>query len=273
MNLLDRRDLRGKAKGLAPTDLLVRSLEAMDASPITPRGLRQGYIPLADLARRCPREIALSIKYGLVPISAGNSNQRIVWELRRAAERHVRGQLAQVFHDLMEGSWVCLTCSREEDTRLECCGRPMEYSEVELASEGLRITGHSDILMRSERRGKVVPVEIKSIMKEGFKKLERPLGDHVRQLAGYWGLLGDRAEDYAVIIYVSKDAVAASPYLEYRVTRQSLSTHWEQLQENAEAIWAMVEEDIPIGRLSVCPSSGTPTAKKCHACTLCFATP
>ena len=107
--------------------------------------------------------------------------------------------------------YTCKTCN----ARREAIVYHEHFMEV---NDPWYLTGHMDLLLETEENVLTIN-ELKSIAKDGFKKLDAPKGEHVQQVTSY--MMGgdkdksklvipkryERNTDFAYITYISKEAL------------------------------------------------------------------
>lgn len=233
----------------------------------------QAYTHVTSLIDFCPRAATLAAETGQ-PLQSTSSGIRIVWKIGRAVEAHVREQFFLAHRELMFGHWKCACGSLtytggHRQSVCPTCKTPADiYGEYTLHDHNAMITGSPDLLIRHE--GKLRIVEIKSINKEGFAKLNKPQADHVFQINHYARMLGREAHSTNIILYVKKDFDFKSPYKEFHVpiTAQAAGIR-NSLEQQREALAARSAGRLP-PRLCACVSPTSPTAKACGMVVACF---
>lgn len=246
----------------------------------------QGYMHLSTFVKHCPRRAVLTRDSDDDQSGTVLGSMRIVWEMGRGVERHIRGQyIKAVNREGIYGVWKC-KCGKQKQTgfyrdRKACpsCGtKSKEYHELTVFDNEGMIVSNPDFLVL-DGEGMLVPVEIKSINKEDFNKLEAPNGDNMNQLVGYWINLKDHGPDnvrsrlsnYVIIIYANKDFTwSDDPYKEYRVKLsqvQSMVNAYHQLRDTR--ISTLHDPEImPERRL--CAKVDKGPAKECPVAVRCF---
>lgn len=186
---------------------LIDLLQDSDRIPESNRLAEQaetGLIHVSSLPEICPRALALAEDYQTLDVLFKNvsSNDRIVWAMGRAAEKHVRDTLIpKLGINNVLGSFLC-PCGHTEHTPnppqnpqslassglrrvprgtiLEpvseypvCsrCNNPVSiYQEQRLIDPTVNVVGNSDLIYRNAE-GKWVVLEIKSMKGDMFKEL------------------------------------------------------------------------------------------------------
>jgi len=242
----------------------------------------------------CPRRHVLAARHGERQLKRVMAQDRIVWEMGRAAERHLRNQfIASHGRTRVVGRWQCACEALKVDGRglsaaalrsgrhrcARCNGNPIHYGELPVTGDNL--TGSPDLqFIEGASVGRHV-TEIKSINKREYDLLTGPLPVHVLQLSGYVLMLraAGVVVDTARVAYVCKDYVppGTSPYKEYVVMRPGLELPAAQragiglIQEQASALGATLRNSGPLPpRLTKCTAPTATAAKGCSQCALCF---
>jgi len=246
------------------------------------------YVHVSTLIRACPRQVILSNRHGGQEVKRVEAGDRLIWALGRAAESHARRVLAAALPAHAYGIWTCRCGQRSFEGTFKAalevggncshCDTPLDqYREVLLIDEQRKVLASPDFLLVYGT--KFIPVEFKSINKEGFdEQKEKPdaQADHELQVLYYRRILqrGGKDVPYAIIVYVRKDFKwGSNPYLEFRPTENGRTTpSLDNMDIRAEAIRdARGAGPIP-EKLGVCSSPITPRAKACGMCAMCFST-
>lgn len=244
----------------------------------------------------CPREHAF-LRMGVAKKKAEfiSTALRLTFDLGRFYESQIR----EVYlRDIAVGYWACGICGHTHSTfgkepKIKCpqCGwgHKWEYQEPRLTSAISGISGGIDILI-DVGEPKLRLVEIKSMDKDEFRKLEAPLAEHKWRTTLYLRLAEEDSGPISGrinckvghIIYVSKsfgfkdtqlkaDGIkdaAFSPFKEFEIVRDdsmSLITH-----EKAKALKVWADDNskgLPCG---ICPNGLSKRAQGCTAVTPCW---
>ncbi len=144
-----------------PTEFLKSMIEVQDRIPEPSRLSEDSeYIHVSSLLDLCPRQYWIARKHKVKLSSSPYSSDRIVWEIGKSLERHVVKQL-KAYH-----------------------GWEFVLSNDILTDVEYFITGAADIEI-DMANNMVVIAEIKTMNKRDFDKLERPITEHVLQVAMY----------------------------------------------------------------------------------------
>lgn len=285
---IPRRRVLSAAQQFFPADNLAegdgfvaRAVRLADTESETTRAGSE-FVHVSALVRGdfCPRAHLIHQRHNHDQQVSVLSQMRIVWELGRAAENHVRKQFIRMhgMHRVI-GKWRC-PCEATEHcgngnphTLCQSCGKPVDiYGELDLFDQARNLGGHPDLLYLT-RSGGLEVVEIKSIRKEDFSALLRPAPEHVLQCWSYLRILRETTPGVTVngrVLYVAKDYIQpkVSPYLEFPLPPKPQILDLLEAQA-AEAASHQKAGTLP-PRLDLCTGPLTKRAKGCDACALCF---
>lgn len=284
-------------------DALIRLIVKQDKKPDPPRTNPKGYIHVSSIIRgECPRAISLRKLNKIVYDERATGAVRIMWELGRAAEKHVRAQLIATLPPLqVYGQWKCPchTTERPGRTRegfaedkgkcVRCGHSAMIYVELDLECDSYFVTGHPDFVLILD--GCIYPVEIKSITnsananknKEGFNTLEKPMVNHILQVACYHRMLAPLAKKLgiplgqkAIVLYVGKDFDGFRtpyPYKQFNVSPFAHKLAIQEIFNDAKAAYLgyTASPTVLPPRLDLCPHPGSKCAGGCDMVHQCFA--
>jgi hypothetical protein len=261
-------------------DLVVSQDRLRDSDP---NRHRSDYIHVSSLVEFCARRHVLSVKDQILNLKLPRSPDRVVWAMGKAAEHHVRRQIIERlnYRDIV-GNWSC-PCKEllyagfhvPHRTCIRCGSAATNYNEFDLYDDDAKIVGHPDLILYVER--KLMLVEIKSMNKTDFVKLEKPVADHVFQVGCYHRMLVQRGKvpvlPTSALLYVCKDFQwGKSPYKEFH--EDMTSDYWRHIiqiaWDKAYQVKAALKKGTMPPRLTACTSANTTTAKACIACTNCF---
>lgn len=278
-------------QAVAPTPSLRRGLltELITSRDRLPddKGVRgnPNYVHLSTLLRDfCPRRRILQERGEAIGDWNPRSADRVLWEIGRAAERHVRNQLiAALNYAGVLGQWSC-RCGelryegfRSQAVCRRCKDTANVYGELELYEHNLGIVGRPDMVL--ELDGKLVVLECKSIALKGFNDLQQANADHVIQALSYRGLLASsvsnpaQVHDEVVLLYVAKDySFQGGVYKEYHVRFDAAQydAGLSIIGSSALGVKAMRESGQLPPRQAVCTSPDDRMPKNCAACAACF---
>lgn len=264
---------------LAP-NMITTIIEAQDRIPDRGR-ISDEYMHLSSLIGACPRAQVIARDTGMEIRSSVTGPMRIMWKIGRAVETHIRDSyINAVNYEGVYGRWRC-DCHYTQYTGLfdadydachRCGYQPRFYEELTVFDDDANIGGNPDLALLIAQ--KYLIIEIKSMNKEGFDALERPVPDHVLQAGGYRRLyerMGLPVHDEVVIIYVRKDYnPRVRPYKEMRVNlardtavQVSLDLMWD----HARAIKFGTLQDLPA---RICDEPQHTRACNCFCVVDCF---
>lgn len=272
--------IRQSARQL-PAGLITRALEAQDETPERMRfGTSKDWVHASSLKDICPRQFALARQMDMPLYEAVRGPQRVMWELGRAVERHIRAQLIRGrARRGFYGRWRCLCKASEvrgfyaSGTQCQHCNQPLDqYHELTLFDAEHKVSGNPDLIFEFDTV--LVPLEIKSISAKQWDELAEPKADHVLQVALYHHLLrveGLRAHDQGVVVYCVKDYKFGSVYKEFHVDFSSERVRRMVATALAEAATLRQHEDA--GTLPprvLCQTAQMTRAKRCPLVGQCF---
>jgi len=257
-------------------------LKRMAGAPI-PNGFRyEKYLHVSDLLGNCMRKIAISYRTGTKIVGDPLwDNMLQTFAIGNGIHGAVRAKIQRVRPDEMYGVWTC-KCKTEKKTfegtatqALEqgaChnCGNNLDtYEELRLLNDYIDVVGSVDLTLLFSSAFYLS--EIKSIKKEDWDTLTRPLPMHILQIIIYWWLareLGKPIHKQVSVFYVTKGHVFGVPYKEFVIDPVEHIHRLDEYIEDAKALKASRNG----GRLPVriCPTDSSPQAKKCEMCSLCF---
>lgn len=242
------------------------------------------YVHVSSMVGWCPRQYALLVQKDQPPTKQVTGGHRVMWQVGRSVEQHIRTQYMKAVEFVgVYGVWSC-KCGRQSHTgfipeskKCVACGtHTNQFSELALKHPSYKVVGNPDML--TVIRGRIVPVEIKSMAAKQFDALKAPLGDHTFQLDCY-GLLardiltpatGLEVSDTSVIIYTTKDFKYGSPYKEFHYkTSQAGARLVKSSFVEAKAV-IKSQSDGVLPKRTQCRSMTCPKAAKCPVAFECF---
>lgn len=243
----------------------------------------------------CPREFAF-IQMGLAKKKGSfvGTALRITFDHGRDMEWRLRNEWLR---DSMSGWWKCMVCGTRHTMfgkapKCKCgkcgVGHMWEYDEVNFVSPHSGISGAIDGMV-DVQEPKLRLLEIKSIDKDMFKKLEAPMAEHKFRTALYLRLAAESEmpqservnTGVAHILYVSKSYgfkdesmkgagvsdSAFSPFKEFVVRRDDDLVATPVNKAKVYSAWKEQGIGMPCG---VCVNGLTKRAQKCSAISHCF---
>ncbi len=230
----------------------------------------------------CPREYALLNHLGKtkkgMPISAA---MRHTFDMGRDIEARIQNEY---LGDSAVGHWTCASCGETrswqkkpktgcEREDIRCNWR---YSEVSVNHNGM--VGGFDLCV-DIGKPKLRLIELKTIIKEDFVKLQAPLAEHRLRTILYLYLVRSSAYkqhvdiDRASLIYVSKsygnwdkEQTTFSPFKEYEIRYD------EDTVKSYLALAAKFNNYLETGKMphGICSTSQCKRAKNCNRVQDCF---
>jgi len=185
------------------------------------------------------------------------------------------------FHEMgiLHGNFKCVSCERmtwgTSPTECEHCGfGNLEYAEVTMRDDALRIKGHTDGWIKDDK-GDVL-IEIKSIgpgtirndapdllmeyngdMSKAFKNIKRPFASHIMQGQMYLELMKRMGHEVEGIIFLY-ELKADQDYKEFPMVKADFELV-EHIFEGAAQVVAAVEANTPLP----CTNKPDGTCKQC----------
>lgn len=268
---------------LAP-DHVLAMVEAQDARVEQPRtlGNRDGLTHLSSLLNVCPREHVIARRFNISRPEQVTGGHRIVWKFGRAIEDHVRSSIidARARRGVF-GAWTCV-CGHARHVGFHppsatcpACRKGLDhYREPEVIDPNSGVIGSPDITL--VENGWYLPVEIKSMNKEDFDKLTRPVADHALQVLGYHRLLhllGYRMFPEARLIYVRKEFLWGGRnrvYKEYSVRPEDHAAQIDAMLQAGGDIQAHLRAGSTPDRIGGCHSATCSRARSCSVSDVCW---
>ena len=264
---------------LAP-NMITSIIEAQDRVPERGR-VPDDYMHLSSLIGACPRAQIIARDTGMEIRNQVNGSMRIMWKIGRAVETHIRDSyINAVNYEGVYGKWRC-DCHRTQYTGLfdphadrchKCGYQPRYYEELTVFDHDVNVGGNPDMALLIA--AKYLIVEIKSMNKDDFDALERPVPDHVLQAGGYrriYERMGLPVHDEVVVIYARKDYnPRVRPYKEMRVNiarDTSVQASLDLMWQHARAIKEGSLQNLPP---RICDEPTHTRARNCSCLVDCF---
>lgn len=250
-----------------------------------PQQFREGrFMHASDLIYRCTRAMALSdtLEIPFTPEIVFDG-RGLTFAQGRAIQDYVTGRLKTNAPGKLYGDWRCLCMEErhigtyeEAKAKGNCsrCKSPLKnYHELVFHNRKYMIVGSVDLTLIENAA--LYVIECKSINKNDWQELKRPIPDHVIQTILYWYLMredGYSLNEHASILYVMKEFRIGSPYKEFPINVPSQLHRIQDYLNDARALkHARARHGIP-PRIT-CASTGSPAAKKCAFMIQCFSLP
>jgi hypothetical protein len=290
-----------KAPLILKPDAITKVIVNQDRKPEAARVNRLGYNHVSSLIRGdCPRALVIQRIFNLTFDNFVNGATRIMWEIGRAVEKHIRKQIiAALPPEQVYGCWKC-PCHTDDkpgllregiavsDDRCVKCGHPADiYVEVDLVDHTHKVIGHADTILILG--GTLYPMEIKSLTNsgnanktgDGFDTLTSPFVDHKLQVSSYHKMLvpvarrlGLNLGNEAVILYASKDFngfKSPYPYKEFHISPLEHKPTIDVLFKESKDVFDSAKARVLPSRLTTCSNANTKVACKCPFVHYCFA--
>ena len=270
-----------------------------------------GYVHATHIETICPRRLALLRRTATEYIhteGSVSSSDRVVWEMGRAVEKHIRKQLLDAIGQSKSfGVWKCV-CGHASVTQgydlkrtranvgndgccTQCKHEPDTFHELPIwmDTEGLVLSPDYSYMHKS-KQAKIV--EIKSMKHEKFMDLREPLLPNVKQVLRYIRALQVKGVDVhpvGTIIYASKgvvrsakhERVKSEQYKEFNVSFDQYPSMLAGIeadfqrgrvikQVDQEGIYTGDDADVNQLPPRVCKTADGVESSKCDMCALCF---
>lgn len=271
-----------------------RSQPALDPAHVTrlvaqtdaiPQKTRSGgnydeYLHLSSLIGICEREHAISQQHAVASFTSVAGPMKVIWAIGRAVEKHIRNSviIARDWRGVF-GKWRCLCRASthkgehpRDRTCPRCGGGINTYVEPLLVSHEHAVVGSPDITLIE--MDWLLAVEIKSMTKDQFDELERPIADHILQACGYrhlYSLMGLPVLDVVHIVYVRKDfkfGGSRSVYKEYPIRAADWQGQIDAMFASAKRVKESKEHGVLPPR--TCATTTCARAKACQRMNICF---
>lgn len=260
-------------------------IDMLKAARMPLQHFRDGkYIHVSDIIHKCARRIALVKRLGLkhTPKSLPDGHA-ITFAQGDAIGDFVRKRFIEAHPDKVWGNWSCrcgasitplMTFVRIPDIKCAKCGyKPNRYVEVRLTDDDLEVVGSIDLILFLEEIPAYHVVEIKSINKDQWDTLERPIPDHRIQGLFYWRLMrqkGYSLTDSVSVLYVKKEFTWMLPYKEFLVHSESSLDKLEPFDRDLKLIKSAKDHKAELPARIMCGTPSAPEAKNCSVCVTCF---
>ena len=274
--------------------LIEGNLASFDTTPEDDSWRNQKYTHVSSLVNGiCPRAQVIAKRFGVSLEPSLITGMKMIWAMGRSVEAHVRTALMSQLPDQFYGRWQC-PCHKTifEGTRTEaltiaprcdCCGkRPLDYRELALFDEELEISGSLDMVLKLTKN-KYHVIECKSISAKGWESVmsEGAKMDHKLQGGYYVRMLRMRQQTEDVtgsVLYGLKDFKwGTPPYKAFDIPMRDAGLlagfrMMEKVARDMKAARALGDDIKTLPpRIGACPNAQSQTAKKCRACSTCFA--
>lgn len=287
-----RSKVRVEKSGIDDSDI-VALLTSTDRIPDKNRlaGVLDGeYAHSTALPDLCLRKIQIMRKFGIDPYEKYvSSNDRLIWATGLAFEDLIRVQFtASIGHDNVFGdSYTCKCGAEKINLKYKCSGLSIpkcdkcgtlcdNYNQLVMKLDKYGISSEVDFGYYNAT-GRIVMVETKSMKKEQYLDLKRPIKVHIRQAVFYANCAiecGYDIADYVMIIYASKGVTSYTdgpPYKAFKVKFDK--SHWASVFSRSMFAKGKrlkeINKDSDIVEMS-CSDVELTQSRSCEVSALCF---
>lgn len=278
------RKAKGGTKSLPEGDQFI--IELLKAGRPPYQTFREGkYTHVSDIISKCARKIALVRRLG-----ANHTPKQLLdghaltFAQGDAIHDFIKKRFVQSHPTKVWAQWGCrcgetvtlpmlYSAIRPSDKCPSCGQIPREYVEVVLEDDEHEVVGSPDLLLYLEDYRAHYVTEVKSISKDGWESLTRPMPDHVIQGLFYWKLMESKGYpliDQFSILYVKKEYTWQLPYKEFIVRPKEQMHRLDTFLEDLGVLAAARNPKNPLPIRVTCSTPDAPEAKQCAVCTTCF---
>lgn len=267
---------RGTSYSDLPQSHVRGVVDRQDRLPDFERGA-DGYTHVSSAIDGCARKMIIAAQEGIEVRRFTTGGHRVMWELGKAAERHVTKQFLDGSN--LRGVWGVWSCGCgdfvhtglvPDETRCVSCRKPRRrFSKARLSDDEYKLTGEPDLPFLI--RGLMAVCEVKSMTPKDFEKLAAPKANHVIQAATYRAMFARRnfrVTDHVSIFYVNKQFQFGSPYKEFVVN--ATIPMWQSRVDEVFDFAAQVRDGHIRLPQRTCPERGAGAAKNCPCAEKCF---
>lgn len=241
---------------------------------------------VSDVLKKCLRQIALVKSMDARPAGRKlRDSEVITFRQGDAIHDFVKQRFVDNHSSSVFGKWACVCGKKVTSPMLhsqvhdkhtcEVCGVvPYRYVEVPIIDKEYGLVGNPDLLLYLSQYSAYHVTEIKSMNKDQFEELLRPVPDHILQVTFYWHLMkraGRRLTDRPSILYVNKAWSFKNPYKEFLVdavaAEKRLRPYIEDLMQLNAYVGGEDGAELPP---RTCPKVDSPAAKDCPVRVRCF---
>lgn len=275
----NNRNIRsGKVKEISTNEYILQKFKGNTLSN-TIRN-KDKYLHVSDLLTKCMRAFAISHTTGTELIGeAIYDNLGVTFAIGSAIGDYVVRRAETIAPSAVYGIWKC-SCGKTKHTgtkkeaedkgKCEKCDTKLDrFNEFVVANDDIMVSGSVDLCLLISNHFYLT--EVKSIKKEDWDALTRPLPIHILQIVFYWWLMkeaGYSLYSQVSILYTSKAHTRGSPFKEFCIDPRD---HLHRLDDYIEDAKALKEAkkggELPV---RICGNENTSMAKKCSVCFLCF---
>lgn len=249
------------------------------------RPFRDGeYFHVSDLIHKCPRMIAICKTRNIkLPDQVIHSSSGLTFAQGEAMAGYVVHKMSKSHPRNVYGIWSC-ACGHtsiegtykqaaDHHTCSKCGSGLGRYHELSVQNMEHRLSGSIDLVIRVD--GGLHIVEIKSIKKEAWEELERPVPDHILQVLTYWWLLKEQGRhilhDKVSILYMNKSFMFKNPFIEFVLQPSKMLHRIEELRADSLELANCVYKGGSLPIRTFCATPQASIAKQCPCVEECFA--
>lgn len=274
----------GELKSISDGDEFVSDL--LKTAKPNIRQFRHGkYTHVSDVIHRCVRQIALSRRLGIKhQPSRLFDGHALTYAQGDAIHDFIKKRFVEGHPDKVWARWACACGQTVTQPMLyarlnpafacpNCKQVPNRYVEYAIEDDEHEVVGSPDLLLYLQQIAAFYLTEIKSMAKDQWDALVRPVPDHVIQGLFYWSLMHRKnysMVDQFSIVYVKKEFSFKWPYKEFIVRPQEEMDHLKPFVRDLELLVAAKDPKAPLPPRVVCSSPQAPEAKNCGVCVTCF---
>jgi hypothetical protein len=238
------------------------------------------FLHVSDLLRQCLRKYAIAHRTKTMIVGERvYDNQGVMYAIGHAISGYITSKAQRIVPDKLYGDWYCMcrsshylgtaTVALEQEPCSACLGQLEHYGELNVENREIMVSGAVDVALLETRA--LYLTEVKSIKKDDWDTITRPIPDHILQAVFYWWLAKEKGyslHDQCSVLYGSKGFTRGSPFKEFVIKPQQQVHRLEPYIEEAK-VYKKALEGGPLPR-RICKSPTDTMAKKCQLSTLCF---
>lgn len=241
----------------------------------------------------CPRRHALYLATETNPPDEFlGTSRNLAYEVSSAMARTVIRWAADA--GIARGDWSCLRCGKMSNygprpITCDCGADRFWYHEHRFRSAVSGISGGMDLGVALPHLTKHRIVELKAYADDGFKKMKKPMPEHLKRTNLYLRLIEESDDPVrhqidtkkAIILYMTKGGFGVkkqiaewgirdipwSPFKEFTISRDDEETEEMSVRATSLTEWMAGGETFPGG---ICKSNLDSIAQKCPMHEVCF---
>lgn len=269
-----------KSVGIATIDNPGFMMDLLSGNHAINEFRNDGSLHVSDLLSKCMRMYALAHRFDIQLLGETLwDNVAVTFAIGRAIGDYMVQKASRVAPAVMYGKWSCacntntITGTAEqaiEQGACSKCGTHMRnYDEYQFYHKDTDLIGSVDLTLLWDTYFYLT--EVKSIKKEDWEELVRPLPQHILQVVFYWWLAVQAKEpvyDQVSIVYVTKGQPRGTPFKEFVLKPADHLHRLDDYIEDAKALVAAKKGGpLPV---RICDSPEATMAKTCQTCNICF---